>query len=86
MSRKKPSLGGTLGRLALFKARPVNRDARRLLEPMDSSRKKRAKRSAPSLWPVRIEREGPQPLVRNPKTQVFKRDGTVVPVRSKSEP
>src|SRR5690606_3384051 len=86
MARKKPSLGGTLGRLALYKARPVNRDARRLLEPMDSTRKKRAKRSSPPTWPARSEREGPQPPVTNPKTQVFKKDGTIVPARSKPEP
>ena len=81
MARRNNPLGGSfLNRLSFFNSKPIDRDARKLVEPLDPSRKKKKKSKPKKARPAKIERAGGQPPLESPRKQVFKRDGSIVKV------
>ncbi len=84
VARRKNPLGGSfLNRLSFFKSKPINRDARKLVEPLDPSRKKKVKSKPGKAKSAKIKRTGKQALLANPKKQVCKKDGSIVKVPSR---
>ena len=84
MARRNNPLGGSfLNRLSFFNSKPINRDARKLVEPLDPSRKKKVKSKPQKAKPAKIERTRKQAPLANPRRQVFKKDGSIVKVPSR---
>lgn len=78
MPRKgNPFKGNALNRLSHFNARPVNRDALRIVEPSDPRKKGKESRSK-EVARGRIERADRQPKLIEEKRQLVKKDGTVL--------
>ena len=84
MARRNNPLGGSfLNRLSFFNSKPINRDARKLVEPLDPSRKKKVKPKPKKAKPTKIERTGKRAPLATPRKQVFKKDGSIVKVPSR---
>lgn len=80
--RGDPLKGSSLNRLSFYQARPINRDAMRVVEPQDSSRKRAGgttKRDSGSTS-ARTSRQGSRYSNNVGRRQVCKADGTIVPV------
>lgn len=84
MTRKSSPLGGSfLNRLSFFRSTPINRDARRLVEPLDPSRKSKKKpKLKKKVRQSSLLRNKKQPPLAQPRKQIFRKDGTVVQVPS----
>lgn len=83
--RGDPLKGSPLNRLSFYQARPINRDALRVVEPQDASRKRvgaTVKRDVAPI-PARTSRQGPRYSNDVGRRQVCKADGTIVPVLSR---
>lgn len=79
MARKSNPLGGSfLNRLSFFRSKPINSDARRLAEPSDPLRTKKAKPKVKKARRTSLQRSSKQPELTRPRKQVFKKDGAVV--------
>ena len=84
--RKNPLKGSVLNLLALFNAKPINRDARRIVEPLDPSRKKKnSKPESKRAKLSKIQREGKQPPLVCPRKQIFKKNGTIVQITGRPD-
>jgi hypothetical protein len=77
--RSNPFKGNPLNRLSHFNARPINRDASRVVEPSDprKAKKKATSRKAPQRV---LSREDRQAKLASPKRQLVRKDGTVVDI------
>lgn len=84
MTRRKNPLGGSfLNRLSFFNSKPIDRDARKLVEPLDPFHKKKTNSKPKKPRLAKTERAGRQPPLENPRKQVFKRDGSIVKLRER---
>lgn len=83
--RGDPLKGSSLNRLSFYQARPINRDAMRVVEPQDSSRKRAGgtvkRDGAPTL--ARASRQVSRCSNNVGRRQVCKADGTIVSVLSR---
>lgn len=80
--RGDPLEGSSLNRLSFYQARPINRDALRVVEPQDASRKRvgaTVKRDGAPI-PARTSRHGPRYSNDLGRRQLCKADGTVTPM------
>jgi hypothetical protein len=70
-----PFKGNPLNRLSLFNARPINRDALRVVEPSDQRKKKKAPPTKAGAHRV-IEREDRRQKLIKSRRQLVKKDGS----------
>ena len=77
MKRGDPFKGNLLNRLSLFKARPINRDASRVVEP-SAARKRKGAKSSKKIEVCKVDRVSRKPGLHNPKKRLVKKDGTIV--------
>lgn len=80
--RGDPLKGSSLNRLSFYQARPINRDTMRVVEPQDSTRKGVAKsgKRVIGVTTGRTSKSGYSVGKQFGRRQVYKVDGTIVPV------
>jgi hypothetical protein len=77
--KKNPLRGSFLNRLSFFNAKPINRDARLLVEPSNRARRMEAKKAKQGARAATKAHETKcSPL--KPRRQLVKKDGTVIPI------
>lgn len=78
MARKRDPMKGTiLGGLSLLMARPISRDALRVVSPMNPRARKKPM-GAQSAGATQVARGSRQPELLKPRKQLFKRDGSIL--------
>lgn len=79
MAKNDPLKGNALNKISHFNARPINRDAWRVVEPSDPQ-KKRKKADSTKISQRGNGRDYRQPELATPRRQLVKKDGTVLEI------